>query len=128
MVDTVESMRLETTWIERCEYVWEEKRSSNKSLSLSGKLPAAIDLGVEAKASLQRDLRNMMSITAENKQTFEKTMAVSIPAGRVATVTIHWKQVWEETDFEIEVGGGATLMVPGRKAVKMIFDDVIRHD
>jgi hypothetical protein len=129
-VDSTITLVFERRWSQRIEFAWE--RATTYGIGGHAKVTVPLAPGTEFLAQLQpkfeQTVKSRLSFH-EDTETFSRaTIDVPVPAGSMARILIHWKQIWEEVVNEIRmVTTGQLLRVPYRHTVEVAFDHEIAH-
>jgi hypothetical protein len=113
------AIKISRRWQQRIEV----DSANTQSRSTAGRAGLAISLaGLEVERTIERSLRDSLSLSAETEQIVEQTLEVTVPPGARLTVRLHWKQIWQEGDVRVRLADGTVAEIPYRAAVEVTFD------
>jgi len=78
-------------------------------------------VAAKLQGKLEQALRNSISATKEETQTFEQSFEVTVPPGALQLVTLIWKNIWQVGNIDLLLNG-QRVEVPYRALIRVDYD------
>jgi len=118
--------RSEGKFIVRASQTWRRQYTvqTEKLRTVGGAAAVGIDYKIvtaKLQGKLEQALRNSISATEEETQTFEQSFEVTVPPGALQLVTLIWKNVWQVGNINLLLNG-QRVEVPYRALIRVDYD------
>lgn len=113
---SVRRLRAARRWAKSCDIQLERATTATRGLDV-----AVQSLG-GYRAAVEAAVKRNYAITAEEEQTFEEEIEVTVPPRTNVQLCLHWKRLWQEGYALMKAQDGEMVSIPFRTVIGVTFD------